>query len=158
MLVDAVVGVVVGGEHRLEHAQVDVLAGPGPVAQPQRRQDRDRAVQPGQCVGERERDVGGRVAGDVGLASDQAGFGVDDGRVGRPFGILTLPAEAGDGQHHQPRVDSGQGGPARPEPVQHARPEVLHHHVAGGGEVEQPGHVAGLVQVEHDRALARVDV
>ena len=71
---------------------------------------------------------------------------------------MTLPAEAGDGQHHQPRVDGGQGGPARPEPVQHARPEVLHHHVAGGGEIEQPGHVAGLVQVEHDRALARVDV
>jgi hypothetical protein len=59
-----------------------VLAGPGAVAQPKRRQDRDRAVQPGQRVGERERDVGGRVAGDVGLASDQPGFGVDYGRVG----------------------------------------------------------------------------
>ena len=84
--------------------------------------------------------AGGSPA-DVGLASDQPGFGVDDGRVGRPFGILTLPAEAGDGQHHQPRIDGGQGGPARPETVQHARPEVLHHHVAGGGEVEQPGDV-----------------
>jgi len=158
VLIDAVVGVVIGGEHRLEHAQVDVLARPGAVAQPQRRQDRDRAVQPGQCVGNRERDIGGRVAGDVGLASDQPGFGVDDRRVGRPPGIVTLAAEAGDGQHHQPRVGRGQGGPAGPEPVQHARAEVLHQHVAGGGQVEQPGHVAGLVQVEQDRALARVDV
>jgi hypothetical protein len=158
VLVDAVVGVVIGGEHRLEHAQVDVLAGPGAVAQPQCGQDGDRAVQPGQRVGERERDIGGRVACDVGLASDQPGFGVDDGRVRRPSGIVTVPAEAGDGQHHQPRVDGGQGDPAGPEPVQHARPEVLHQHVAGGGEVEQPGHVGFLVQVEHDRALARVDV
>ena len=93
----------------------------------------------------------------VGLASDQPGFGVDDGRVGRPF--ASRPSRP------KPEMDSitslgltvvraGQPAPS----VQHARLEVLHHHVAGGGEVEQPGHVAGLVQVEHDRALARVDV
>ena len=38
----------VGGEHRVEHADVDVLAGTGAVAQPERGEDRDGAVQPGQ--------------------------------------------------------------------------------------------------------------
>ena len=158
VFVDAVVGVVVGREHRLEHAEVDVLAGPGAVAQPQRGQDRDRAVQPSQRVGERERDVLRRIAGEVGLAPDQPGFGVDDGRVGRPPGVLAVLAETGDGQHHQPRVGRGQHRPADPEPVEDPGPEVLHQDVAGGGQVEQPLHARGLVQVQQDRPLARVDM
>jgi hypothetical protein len=47
VIIDGVVGVVVSGDHRLEHADVDVLTGAGAVTQPQRGQDRDRAVQPG---------------------------------------------------------------------------------------------------------------
>jgi hypothetical protein len=158
VLVDAVVGVVVSSEHRLEHAEIDVLTGPGAVAQPQCRQDRDGAVQPGQRVGEGERDICRRVAAEVGLAPDQSGFSVNDRRVGRPFGIMTVLTETGDGQHYEPRIDGGQRGPAGPEPVEDPRPEVLHQHVAGGGQVEQPVDVAGPVQVEHDRALARVEL
>ena len=158
VLVDAVVGVVVGREHGLEHAEVDVLAGPGAIAQPQRGQDRDRAVQPGQRVGERERDVLRGIAGEVSLAPDQSCFSVDDGRVGSPPGVLAVLAETGDGQHHQPRVGRGQHRPARPEPVEDPGPEVLHQDVARGGQVEQPVHARGLVQVQQDGALARVDV
>jgi hypothetical protein len=158
MIVDGVVEVVIGHEHRLEHAEVDVLTGPGLVTQSQRGQDRDRAVQPGQHVGEGERDIPRRVPAEVGLASDQARLGMDDGRVGSPPGVGPFLAETGDGQHHQPRVDRGQHAPARAEPVQDPGPEVLHHHIAGGGQVEQPADVAGLVQVQQDRALARVDM
>jgi hypothetical protein len=64
--------------------------------------------------------------------------------------------EAGDREHHQPRVELAQPLICEPEPVHHPGPEVLHQHV---GPLDQPGQDVAVgvgLEVEDQRLLVAV--
>jgi hypothetical protein len=68
-----------------------------------------------------------------------------------------VPDEAGDPQHHQPRVDLQETiGPQAP-PLHHPGPEVLHQHVGLGGQLPQQLLPFGLVEVQRHRPLVPRD-
>ena len=81
LVVDGVMRVVVGEDHGVEHRHVDVLAPAGPIADPQRGEHRDRAVQPAVGIGDRQHRIGGPRVVEFGLTLQQAGLGVHHRRV-----------------------------------------------------------------------------
>ena len=106
--VEREVRVVIGREHALEHADVDVLAAPGARAHQQRREQADRAVQRRDRIGDREAQIGRARAVELRLAREQAALGVHDRGVRRPARVGTGLAEAAHRQHAQPRIARGQ--------------------------------------------------
>jgi hypothetical protein len=68
-----------------------------------------------------------------------------------------LLAEAGDAQHHQPRVDVEQRVGAEPPLLHDPRPEVLHDHVRVGDELAQQLLPLRPAEVQRDRALVAGD-
>ena len=115
-VVDNEVLIVVAGDHRIEHRHVDVLADARHVAQAQRSEHRDRAVQRREHVAERERNVGRHAPVEFGVSGEQPRLGMDHRRVGPTFRVAARRPEAGDRQHHQSRVDRGEIGPAEATP------------------------------------------
>ena len=75
---------IVTGRDRREHAEPDVLAAARDVALMQRGEHRDRRVQPGHGVGERQRQVGRLALVQLSLPGEQAGLGMNDRRERAP--------------------------------------------------------------------------
>ena len=93
------------------------------------------AVHPGQQVADRDADLRRLVRRGTGQRH-QPGLALRDLVVARAAALGPVVAEAGDREHHQPRVDLVQPLDREAEPVEHAGPEVLHQHVGAG---HQPG-------------------
>ena len=162
-----------GGEGRAEQVEVDALAGGSGRASAdavrrrrraltgdQRREDRDRPVQPGQDVADRDADLrrpGTRRA--VGRPGDrhQPGFGLDHEVVAGPAGIGRGRPVAGDREMDEARVQRLERRVAEPQPVETARPEVLDEHVAAGDQAAEDLPAGVRREVEPDRALVPVD-
>ena len=109
-------------------------------------------------------DAHGGVLGKVGeavlvdLGGDDAGPGVEGHAVGRE--VLVGPGHpvAGDGAEDEPGVDGLQVVVAHAPSGQAAGAHGLDHHVGGGGQRLEGGHVLVGAQVHDDAALAPVDV
>ena len=97
-------------------------------------------------------------SGPAPVSDIRPGLALRDLVVAGPAALGAVVPEAGDRQHHQPRVALQQRLDAEAEPLEHAGAEVLHEHV---GPVDQPQqHVAvaavGVLEVERDRLLVAV--
>ena len=148
--------VVVGERHRVDHRHVDVLADTQLVAQAQRGEHADDAVQPGDGVGHRDLDVERQPAVGCAPAGDDAGLGVDHAGVGGPIALRTVLAEPGDRQHHEARVERREIAPGEPVAGHDPGPEVLQHDVGRRGEAAHEGAPRRVAQVDGDRPLAGV--
>ena len=82
-----------------------------------------------------------RVVGAGAGQRHQPGLALRDLVVAGAAALGAVVPEAGDREHHQPRVQLLQRLEAEPEPLQHAGAEVLHQHVgaADQGEQQRPG-------------------
>ena len=147
---------VVAHGHRVEHRDVDVLAEPGRIAQAQRGEHPDDAVQTGDRVGHRDLDVDVLGAGGDPAAGGHAGLRMDHPGVRRTVTLRALLPEPRDRQHHEAWVDLHEVVVGEAEAGHDAGPEVLGDDVGPGGE--PPHHVPALRrrQVDRDRALAGV--
>ena len=136
-------------QHRLEQVHVDHLAHPAVHGDHR-----------GECGHERGDLVG---EGDGWEHRAAVGFTVHMGEPRHGFGqrgesgsmrIRTRLPEAADSGDHQLRVRGDEFVGQQTEGLELARPEVLDHHVGGGDEATQHLEFLGLLQVEHDAALA----
>ena len=142
--------------HRVDHGDVDELALAGMGALVERRGDAQRRRRARHDVGAGEahaRRSVGRKAGD----RHQAGHRLDHAVERRGLAVRPDLAEARDGAVDQPGIDRLQRLVADAELVHHARPEILHHHVGLGGQPLHHLDRLGLLEIERDRALVRVD-
>ena len=87
----------------------------------------------------------------------QPGDGLDDEVVPGQRGTLGPAAETADRGVHDGRVGGRDGVVVELEAGQAARLEVLDEHVGAPRELVRRGQVAGIAQVERDRALVAVD-
>ncbi len=145
-------------QHReldVEEPEVDPLTRAGTLAQPQRRQHGDRAVEAGEEVGIGHPGLLRRPVRLAGQVHDPA-HRLDDEVVARPRGQRPVLAEAGHRGIDHPGVRRRDRRIVEPEPDQPADLEVLHHHVRAGGERPGAGEVVRVGEVERDAALAAV--
>ena len=140
----------------VQHADVDLLPLPGQVAMPQRRQDADAAIQPGEQVGHRHADLLRQPVGLAGQAHDAA-HRLDQAVVARPRRIRPGLAEAGDRAVDQPRKPGMQLLVAQAVFRQRADLEVLHQDVAAGDQLQRDLLAFRLADIQRDRLLVAVD-
>ncbi len=76
--------------------------------------------------------------------------------VGFERGVWALGAETLDGSHDNARVDLVDLLPAKAKAIEHTRPEILHHDVAGFDEVCEYLFALVVLEVDGDRALVAV--
>ena len=129
-------------DDRGEQRRTNHLATARPLALLQRGEDTERAVHAGQQVGDRHADalkVGRPRAGH----RHQTRFTLGDLVVTGPPGLRPVVTETADGQDDQTRVELSHALLGEAEPVQDARPEVLHEHVGAANQSLQGG-LAGV--------------
>ena len=148
--------IVVGDEHRVEHRDVDVLSRARALALMERREHADQAVQGRVRVGDREDRIGVRRRVEPGLPLEDPGLRVDHRGVGRASRFGRRGAESRDREHHEARVECVETLPAEAVAIEHAGAEVLDQHVGALCEPQQERRAAGLLEVDAERALARV--
>ena len=147
-------------QRRAQQRHLDHLAAPALRTRVQGERDRQRAVNGPVGGGQRDRCVDRR-------RSDHAAHGVQvgkqpAGRVQHPFerADIGLPqvgrCEARQRQVDQARMPLGEHVRAETEPVHHARPEVLDHHVGGGDQAPGGGAPGLALQVQLQPCLAAV--
>ncbi|GJE59985.1 hypothetical protein MPOCJGCO_2094 [Methylobacterium trifolii] len=144
------------GGHGVEHGHVDAAALPRALALPQGRQHALRRVEPGHEVGDRGADLRRRpvrVAGDV----HDAGFALEDQVVARPVRVRSGQAEARDAAIDQAGIVLPQPLEAEAEPVHRPGPEVLDHHVGGGGQPQDQVPAGRRLEVDGAALLVPVD-
>ncbi len=144
------------GEGAVHQRHLDVLARAGRGARLQRGERPDRRVEPGEHVGQRgarlaRRPV--RVAGDRHVPAHRLDEQVVAGELARRL----AGAEGADRRVDDARVALADRGVAQPEPVHRAGPEGLEHDVRARAELGGERLVAGVAQVERQRALAAVE-
>ena len=100
------------------------------------------------------RRTGGRSPSPVSTSEPLAAMTVRSVAGHAAFGPV-LPERA-DRDVDQRGVGGGQRGVAQAQPLELARRRRVEHHVRAGHEAEEPLPVSGLLEVEHDRALARL--
>ena len=149
-----------GGQRRAQQRHLDHLAAPALGARVEGEGDCQRAVNGPVGGGQRDRCVDRR-------RSDHAAHRVQvgkqpAGRVQHPFerADIGLPqvgrCEARQRQVDQARMPLGDHVRAETEPVHHARPEVLDHHVGGGDQAPGGGAPGLALQVQLQPRLAAV--
>jgi hypothetical protein len=124
-------------QQRLQQGEVDHLAPPvAEIAVVERGQHRVRPGDARDAVGEAERRQRGRAVLLAGLVGEPA-HRLHQRAERAALLVRPVLAEAGDAQHHQPRVALQQDVRAEPPLLQHAGAEVLDEHVGVGGELAQ---------------------
>ncbi len=141
---------------RVQHADIDLLPLPGQVAMPQRRQDADAAVQPGEQVRHRHADLLRQSIRLAGQAHDAA-HRLDQAVIARPRRIRPGLAEPGDRAIDQPRKLRVQLLVAQAVFRQRADLEVLHQDVAVGDQLQRDLLAFLLADIQRDRLLVAVD-
>src|SRR5690606_23799346 len=120
-------------------------------------EDADRRHQPGRLVGDDGGDVA-RCAVRPRIEVGQPGGGLDQVVVGGPAGPGAAGAEAHGGAVDDAGRGRGDVGVPQPEALDRGRPDVVHEHVAVGGEAEQRLALLGPLEVAHHATLAPDDV
>ncbi len=141
---------------RVQHADIDLLALAGRVAVPQRRQDPDTSVQPGEQVRDRYAHLLRRPVGLAGQAH-HAAHRLDQAVVARPRRVRTGLAEPGDRAVDQARKLVPKLLVRQPVLGQRAHLEVLHQHVA---LLDQPARqllAFRLRYIQRDRSFVAID-
>ena len=140
-------------DHRhVEHGHVDALAAPGALALEQRGRQREGAGHAGGVVDRRRADLHGMHVRGAGHRHDARG-GLDHVVVGGLAAARPVLAEGRERGVDQPRIDGGERLVAEPQRLERAGPVVLHEHISGGDQLLEDLAIAGLLQVERDRAL-----
>ena len=140
-------------EDRLVEGDVDVLARARALRRPERHQHPERPVGAREVVAE-----GGRARHEgrtVRLTREvaQPAEGVGDAGEPRVAGLRSRLPEAGDADHHEPRVHRAQVLPADAPPLEGPGAEVLDEHVGLGDEPLQELRALPLSEIEGDRLL-----
>ena len=102
------VDVLVDGQHRLDHRELDPLAAPGLLALVERGEHADDAFQPGVDVAVGQRVVGVVAASRLALQPRRAALRVHHRCVGPAVDPRPRLAVAGDRDVHEPRVAGGE--------------------------------------------------
>ena len=142
--------------HRLLHRHLDDLPPAGALPLDVRGHDARHHVHAGAAVP----DVG---AAQHGLAIGKARDAHHPARgLGDHVEALVLVIRPGEAEALEPgedeaRVGGAQGIPAQPEPLHEAGGEVLHHHVRALGHREKERATVGMLQVDGDAPLVRVE-
>ena len=136
-------------QHRLQEADVDDLPDPGVDCGHRG----ERPHQGGDLVGQGD---GGQQRPAIGLAVDagETGHRLGQGGEPGPLGVGTVLAEAGHPGDDELRVLGDQVVGHQPERLELPGPEVLHDHVGGADQPTEHGDALGVLEVEHDAALA----
>jgi hypothetical protein len=149
---------VVDRDHRVEHRDIDPLAGAGLVPAPQRRQHPYRREDRGGHVAERPGDV--RLQPRVRLAAHlvEPGHRLDHRRVGRPLtvGRRVKAAETGHGEVYRLRGRGRDRLVTEAETVHDPRPHVLGDHVELRRELQEQLPPLLLLQVDHQARFVEV--
>ena len=147
-------------EHGFEHGHIDHLAAPGGVALVECGHRGAEGVGAGENVG----DVDAAIirAGAVLLIGEmgevEARGGVHRRGVGGELGGGAGLAEAGDGGVDQPRIDLLQNIVVQAEAGHDAGPEIFHQHIDLGDQFFDDGNRFRSLQVQHQAALAGVEL
>ena len=129
-----------GGDQAVEHRAVDAHL-PALADRRQQRGDGQRGVQAGGEVTERHARLD-RAAEALAGHRHHAAHALDHHVVGAVVDVGARQAVAGDRAVDEPPVTvAGDLVVAQPEPVEHARPVVLHHHVGLGDERPRAGEI-----------------
>ena len=155
---DAIAGELAGvpGQGRLEQRGVDDAAETGLGAPQQRGEDADDGPHAAADVERRHADAKRRRA--FGPAHpEQAGERLHHRLVAGPVLQRADRPERAERAVDQARVERAERLGAQPELFQRARSHVLEHDVDAAHVLLEPGHVARVLQIERDRALAGVD-
>jgi hypothetical protein len=126
----------------------------------ERGRDGPEGIGAGQHVGDEDAVVvGPRAAVLVGQMGEViARGGVDDGRVGGQSGRGPGLAIAGHGAEHEIGTHGPEGLVVEPEPLHHAGPEILHHEIGVGDQALDDVDGRGLLEIEHEAPLARIEL
>ncbi len=131
------------------------LAAAGGRALVDRGEDAVRAVHAGEQVPDRYADAL-RVVGTGAGEGHDPGLALRDLVVAGPPALGAVVAEAGDRQHHEPRVALHQRVDPEPEALEHPGAEVLDQHVGAVHEPQEHLAVRLGLEVEGDRLLVAV--
>ncbi|MNL23785.1 hypothetical protein D3C87_1451880 [compost metagenome] len=142
------------GERGFQHRHIEEIA-LGARGVRQRRRDGEGRRDAADGVGDR---IAHAVRRGFGVAGDahHARHALDDLVVGGQVRERAVLAEARDRAVDQARIHSLQVFMAKVEPLHHAGPEVLDQHIGAGHELAEDLLAARVLEVERDRALARV--
>ena len=97
---------------------------------------------------------GSRTIGESRERVEPADLREHDLFVALEVGPRVVAPEPGDRRVHESAVEPSDLVEAEPEALGDARPPGLHEHVDVGGEALRDGAVVGIVEIEHDAALA----
>ena len=123
----------------------------------QRDHHRERAVEPGDHVGQRGRRQYRLAVGEAG-ARGIARHALDQRAEAGPVAIRPALPPARDAHDHKPRIARVQHVRAEPHFFERAGPEILDQHLARRGEIEQQLAPLRLAQAQRDALLvARVE-
>ncbi|ABA53072.1 hypothetical protein BURPS1710b_A1263 [Burkholderia pseudomallei 1710b] len=144
------------GEHRLDDREIDDLAAPRALARLERRERRERGVQPRDRVGERKRRQQRRAAR---LARDgrEPAHRLGERAEARPARIRAELPEARHAHQHEARVERRQHVVAEPPALQRAGTEVLDDDVRRRRELAKQPLTVRVPEVERHRALVARD-
>ncbi len=140
------------GQH-VEHGDIEKRPPPRAVPIPEGGDDGERGEDGGDLISRGEAGLGRGPVGKPGLGQ-HPGPGLDDEVHGLGIAIRTLLAVAADGTPDETGVGIDQRSVADSQPLQHAGPEVLHHHVGPLGEPGEEGEPLLHPQVDDHRTLA----
>ena len=140
----------------IEHRQLDPAAAAGTAAREQGGGDRLRGGQAGELVGQQGRDQRRVLGLAFAVRRTHARDRLDHRVIHPAISIRAGLTETGDRQIDQHRIEGGQGFGAETEPVHRTRPEVFDQHIGAANQVGEHLAGGGLLEVEHDRALAAI--
>ena len=122
-------------------------------------EDRDRGLEPGDDVDDRDADLRRPATVLIARAGDrhEAGCCLDDEVVARALGVTPGRAIAGDGEVDEARVDRRQLVVAEAQSSQRAGSEVLDQRVRTAKQPAEDRRAIGLLEIEPDAPLVPVD-
>ncbi len=146
------------GDGRVQHGDVDLLAGAGPVPVSQRRQDPHGTEQRRADVAQGTDRVGGRRTARGALVLVDAGHSLDDRRIGThvPVRRTLILAEARDGEVDDRWMHRPDGLVPDAQAIGGTGPEVLAHDVEAGCHPQEQLDTLRVLQVDADAALVQV--
>ena len=140
----------------IHQADIDQPSAPCSVAFVQRRQDRDRAIDPAHQITERNAQLGRHVAR-LAIHAERTRHRLQHDVEARPVAQRSGHPETRNRAVDQPGIDCRKRVPAQPQPVHHAGAIILDHHVGLGRQVLDQRDPLGGLEIDHHALLGAVD-